>query len=68
VPRPRFEQDDRNVGALAAAMRRQGETIRRDHAIDALLAADPTLPADEFLDALEQRGLLSPPEEASGND
>jgi len=62
VPRPEFDEPADHAGQLAAAMRRHGAEVRRIHAVDAAIAADPAQPADELLEALEEQGLLSPPD------
>ena len=63
VPRPVIEAGAVETVSLVAAMREQGRDARREHAIDALIAADPLAPGDEFLDNLESRGLLMPTDE-----
>ena len=63
VPRPRLEEPADGAGGLADAMRRHGAEVRRNHAVDAAIAADPTMPAEELLEALEAKGLLSPPDD-----
>ena len=60
VPTPRTDRIPRNGGILAAAMREHGDEVRRNHAIDALIASDPLVPGDEFVQQLEARGLLAP--------
>jgi hypothetical protein len=64
VPRPQFDEPDA-TDSVAALMRTHGAEVRRNHAVDALIAADPTTPADELIDELDARGLLTPsdPEE-----
>lgn len=63
VPVARFDEPQDDAAALAAVMRRHGADVRRHHAIDALTAQDPMLPADELVEELDRRGLLVPPEE-----
>ena len=60
VPRARLDAPEDPEGGLAAAMRRHGAEVRRNHAVDAAIAANPELPAAELLEALEEQGLLSP--------
>ena len=60
VPRARLDVPEDREGGLAAAMRRHGAEVARNHAVDAAIAASPELPADELLEALEEQGLLSP--------
>jgi hypothetical protein len=68
VPTAR-KQPDPDSAVIAEIMREHGAELQRAHAIDALNAADPTLPADEFLEELETRGLLDPTEsETTGAD
>lgn len=60
VPRARLDVPEDREGGVAAAMRRHGAEVARNHAVDAAIAASPELPADELLEALEEQGLLSP--------
>jgi hypothetical protein len=60
VPAPRIERVVGDASPLAATMREHGADRRRAHAVDALIAADPLLPAHDLLDELETRGLLAP--------
>lgn len=60
VPAPRIDRSGEDSGILTAAMREHGDEVARHHAIDALIASDPLVPADEFLEELEARGLLAP--------
>ena len=59
VPAPRIDTAAAHSSVLAAAMREHGSEVRRKHAIEALIASDPLLPGDEFVEELESRGLLT---------
>lgn len=63
IPAAQFDEPRDDAALLAAAMRQHGSEVRRHHAVDALIAEDPTLPADELVEELERRGLLAPSEE-----
>lgn len=65
-PRPQLEEEADRSESLAAFMRAHGNELRRNHAVDAVIAADPTAPADELLDELEARGLLGPTDTDAG--
>jgi hypothetical protein len=54
--------------SLADLMRQHGDEVRRNHAVDALIASDPTAPADELLEELDARGLLDPTDSALDPD
>lgn len=66
LPAPTLFESRHDTDVLVTAMIDHGDEVRRHHAIDAIIAADPSMPADEFLEELEGRGLLSPtdPEDA----
>ena len=54
TPQPDRATDDH--GSVVAAMRARGGEIQRTHAIDALIASDPLMPADELLEELRLGG------------
>jgi hypothetical protein len=65
-PRPQMDEPADQVDSLAAFMRAHGGELRRNHAVDALIAADPAVPTDELLEELDARGLLSPTDTDAG--
>lgn len=60
VPSYAAEAASTDARVLQASMHEHAEEVRRRHAVEALIAADPAAPADEFLRQLEERGLLGP--------
>jgi hypothetical protein len=58
VPSYRPDRSDDDLDFLVSSMRHHGKEVRRRHGVDALIAADPASPTDDFLRELEARGLL----------
>jgi len=57
-PAYRSDEVTGNDDLLVEAMRQHGDEVRRRQAIDALIAADPAAPIDDFLQVLDTQGLL----------
>jgi hypothetical protein len=64
VPVAAFNEPADDATTLAAMMRHHGAEARREHAVDALIAEDPTLSAGELVEELDRRGLLAPSDDA----
>jgi hypothetical protein len=58
VPTYRSDESQASEGLLESAMRDHAGEVSRRQAIDALAAADPAAPVDDFLRELDARGLL----------